>query len=228
MKSWFLCSWIIGSLLLIAAAALPQQSKPGLGLKLTAHSAMLTWTAPTPATGLTGYNVYSAPCTGTFTPTPGQTSTTALVGTCSAAGAFTVIAPNVSPVLSTYTDTTPVPGKTIVYRLTSLCASCATVESVPSNQVSASWPAVASSQLVITSAQKTITGNKETITVAWTENVSGFSVPETAYQIWGNGKILRVNVCFLASCSATWTGTTVNAPWITVSDGSGNVATKAI
>lgn len=199
---------------------------------LTSHGTILTWMPPAvlPPT-LTGYNVFSAPCTGTFTLGAGQPTNAPASGTCSAVGSFAQIAGNVAGL--TYTDSSPQPGQTIVYQVTAQCpaAGACVGQGAPSNQVAGNWPGIppGAPTLSIQVAKATVTGNKETISAAWTETIApGFIIPETAYQIWGNGKILQDSVCFLAACNASWSGTTVNAPWVTVTDSLGNhTASKA-
>ena len=85
------------------------------------HSAQFTWTAST-STGVTSYNYYRAPCTGTVTS-----------GVCSAAGAFVKL--NTSPITGTsHTDTTVVAGQRYDSYITSLCpVLCNPPESLESN-----------------------------------------------------------------------------------------------
>ena len=86
------------------------------------HSAQFSWTASV-SSGVTGYNIYRAPCTGTVSG-----------ATCSAAGTFIKL--TASPVSGTsFTDSSAalVAGSKWDAYATSVCPTCNPGESAPSN-----------------------------------------------------------------------------------------------
>lgn len=109
--------------------------------KVTLHSATITWALASPPSTLTGFNIYSAPCTGTFTAAAGQPTNAPASGSCSAAGTFMKIGTVGSSIL-TYTDATITAGLALVYQVTSQCPATGACigESAPSNQVAGFVP----------------------------------------------------------------------------------------
>jgi hypothetical protein len=84
------------------------------------HSAQFSWDASVSA-GVTVYNYYRAPCTGTVTN-----------DVCSAVGAFVKL--NAAPITGTsYTDTTVAAGQKYDAYVTAICPTCSPSESDPSN-----------------------------------------------------------------------------------------------
>ena len=125
------------------------------------HSATLTWTA-SPSSGVTGYNVYRAPCTGTITGS-----------TCSQAGAFTKINAAVVTGL-TYTDTAVTAATAYDYYATAVCSACSPSESGPSVHFAGTIPPDVPPQpqppsnLTITTVARTSKGSSTQIAASWT------------------------------------------------------------
>lgn len=131
----------------------PSFVHPQLKLRLTAHAATMSWTEQNAPATLLGYNVYMAPCTGSFTPAAGQPANAPAIGTCSAVGAFTKVTGSPIPAgTTTFTDSTIGPGQQNVYEITAVCPTSGPCigESAPSNQLAGFVPGVAPNAPVLT------------------------------------------------------------------------------
>jgi hypothetical protein len=125
----------------------------------------LAWTT-TPVTGVTytGFNAYRAPCTGTVAAQVCSTDSTAT---------FTKLAAGTGLPATTlnFTDTTVSAGTNYIYYVTSLCSTCSTTESIPSNHIAVTIPAnqPPPPTLSIVSVAINVTGSTETVTAQWTD-----------------------------------------------------------
>ena len=154
-------------LLLLAPAA---KASIGVGLRITAdpqtgtHQGQLSWVAPV-TTGVvySGFNVYRATCTGTVT-----------AGVCSTDSTATfakITATALPATASSFTDTPLSAATSYIWYVTSLCATCTTQESVPSNHVAGTTTANQPPPpvLSIVSVAMNINGANETILAKWTD-----------------------------------------------------------
>lgn len=131
------------------------------GVASAQHSVGLTWQA-SPTTGIAGYNVYRAPCTGTVS-----------AGTCSQEGAFAKVGATTS---LAYTDTTVAAGGAYSYYITAFCpaAGCSSSlagESAASTHVAAVVPKDAPlppTSPSITTVARTATGANVTLSASYT------------------------------------------------------------
>lgn len=182
MKNFLIA--VLLSLVLFAPVAVSAQT----------HSVALSFTAST-TPGVTGYNMYRAPCTGTIT-----------AGVCSAAG--TPVKLNSTPFTAlSYTDTTVAAGSSYDYYATSVCPVCAPTESAQSNHVAATIPKdvpLPPGNLSITNVTRNSTGANTTLSAHW---MDAPGVP-TTYTFFGNGAILTSGTLTnqSGSYSAVWAG----------------------
>jgi hypothetical protein len=154
------------------------------------QTAKLTWVASNTA-GVTGYNVYRAPCTGTITGSA-----------CSSAGPFAKL--NAALIAGvTYTDATGAPGTVYDYYVTAMCpTACTPAESAASNHFAVTIP----SGLKITNTSRTSSGNRVTVTAAWTDAPLIKTTYTLAYA--QTGAVLTTGSLTNATgnYSMTWTG----------------------
>ena len=164
------------------------------------HSVVLSFTA-SPTTGIAGYHIYRAPCTGTVS-----------TNLCSAAGTYAIIGTNTATTL-TYTDTTVAAGAQYAYYVTAYCppSNCSATlggESGPSNIIGLVIPLnppLPPGNLAITSVARNITTSGNTTVVATWQAVPYMP---TTYTFYGNGQVLTHGTLKDASgiYTATWTG----------------------
>jgi len=160
------------------------------------HSATLTFGA-SPTAGVTGYNMYRAPCTGTIT-----------ANICSAAGTPAKL--NATPFTTlTYTDNAVAAGALYDYYATAVCpTTCTATESGPSNHFAVTIPkdvVLPPGNLAVTVVTRNLMPNGNTqVTAGWA------SLPGTAttYTLYGNGKVLTTGTLRNSSGNylATWNG----------------------
>ena len=160
------------------------------------HSATRTFTA-SPTAGVTGYNMYRAPCTGTIT-----------TNVCSAAG--TPVKLNSTPFTAlTYTDSTVAAGALYDYYATAVCpTTCTTTESAPSNHFAVTIPkdvVLPPGNLAVTTVTRNLMPNGNTQIVAGWASLPGTA---TTYTLYGNGRVLATGVLRNSSGNylATWNG----------------------
>jgi hypothetical protein len=158
------------ALAILALVASSAMASIGPTLRITAdpqtgtHQGQLSWVAPV-TTGVvyTGFNVYRATCTGTVTAGVCSTDSTAT---------FAKITATALPATAlSYTDTPLTAATSYIWYVTSLCATCTTTESIPSNHVAGTTTANQPPPpvLSITSVAMNVTGNTETVTAQWTD-----------------------------------------------------------
>jgi len=151
--------------------------------------------------GVSSYNLYRAPCTGTVT-----------ANVCSAEGTFAKIGAVAAPALA-ITDTTPAAGGKYSYYVTAQCpaagcSSSVTGESDPGNHVGVVIPSdkpLPPGNLAITNVARNLLSNGNTSIVAsWSTSPN----MQSSYTIYGNGKVLAAGSYKNASgnYTATWTG----------------------
>jgi hypothetical protein len=176
---------LVPVLFLLALLCTPLQAQ-------SAHSVSLSWVAST-TTGVAGYNVYRAPCSGTVT-----------AGVCgSGIGTFGKV--NAALVGTSYTDNTVAAGGKYVFYATAVCTTgcgtdsngaAITGESGPSNTVAVSVPLdpvtpKPPSGLGITSVTQNINGANVTIMASYSDT-PGLS---TSYSVWvAGGRVLDSGV----------------------------------
>lgn len=169
------------------------------------HSVALS-AQPSATTGVSGYNVYRAPCT------------TVTGGVCSSGeGTYAKIAAATVGTTVTYTDATVLGGFTYSYYFTAACPTTGcgtdangnkiTGESGPSNKVGAVIPASAPlppGNLSITSVARNSTGANTVLSARW---LDAPNIPVT-YTFFANGKILQTGTLnnSSGSYSAIWSG----------------------
>jgi len=146
-----------------------------------------------PSAGVTGYNMYRAPCTGTVT-----------ANVCSAEGTFAKLN-TVTFTTLTYTDTTVTAGSLYSYYATAVCPTCNPAESGGSNHLGVTVPKDAPlppSNLALTSVTRNSTGANTTLTARWVNGTA------TTYTVSAGGTVLSSAAAFNATgnYTAVWGG----------------------
>jgi len=161
------------------------------------HSVTLAFTASS-TVGVTGYNMYRAPCTGTIT-----------ANVCSAAGIATKLSVTPFNALS-YTDTAVVAGGSYDYYATAVCPTtiCTTAESVPSNHWAVNVPKDVSQppgNLTAPTVTRNSSGANTTISARWTDAPS---LPTTYRLVDSFGSLLTSGTVSnpQGSYSVSWAG----------------------
>lgn len=159
------------------------------------HDVALSWTASV-STGVTGYNVYRAPCTGTITG-----------GVCSADGAFAKLTTTLVSG-TTYTDSTVAAGNSYDYYVTAVCATCNPQESAPSNKVAPTIPGnqpLPPTNVTITSVALTIQKGKFYFAANWADGANAqtqFTLTDANGNVVQNGTRLSPTGIYSDSWSA--------------------------
>jgi hypothetical protein len=156
------------------------------------HSVSVSYGA-SPTTGVTRYNLYRAPCTGSVT-----------ANTCSAEGTFQNIG---NTTTLSFTDTTVQAGGLYSYYVTAVCPTCSQTESVGSNHVGAIVPKDAPlppTGLSITTVSRNSTGSNTTLSASYTATPN----VRTTYSFRNGSTVLASgsNVNSSGAYVASWAG----------------------